>query len=1051
MPFTYTVQAADESDTDGIAVGLDIGTNEVDLNGGSITLAGTELDAVLGFSPLPSDSGHRVNWARPTLVSAATSGDGRRLFLTLSEDLNPDSRPLTSSFTVKRDGATVALRGTTATVSGRAVTLWLAAALTSATQAVTVSYADPSSADDSTALQDREGNDALSFSERTVTNRFGPNKVFTGSPLIPEGLGVGDSFRLLFLTSTTRDATSSDIDDYNAFVQAAAAAGDDAIRDYSASFLAVGSTGAVDARDNTATTGTGVAIYWFGGNKIADNNADFYDGTWDDETNATDESGSAYDDGGAVVFVWTGTDDDGTVLVNPSNIGGGPRGLGVSDAGAAVGFVNSRNDPTMDATKPNPLNSGGVNATNKLFNLYALSEVFLVVDPAAITGVEITSDPGHDRSYATGDEIELALRFGRAVEVSGQPRIKLRLGETESTERWAEHEGGVLVKNTAQIPFSGRALNASSPRLAQQFTTAGGIGHYTLRSIGVRFHTIDNPATAAGQLRVRLHADDNGNPGAALCTLSDPASFGSNALNTFGVPDTCPTLAPGTAYFVVIERVGFSAADTIALWDTAGAGEDGGSAAGWSIRNSGHAFMPSRQSWNAAVAPLLIKVSGGLDDPEQYEDGFLINNTGQTPRGAFSPTEIQSLFASQFTTGGSRLGYRLTSIGFAFGTITDPSTAGDAIRITLRADQVYPGYELCTFSPPSSFTSGVSETLLVDGNVFSTITTAVNRFSASTCPALAPNTDYFVVFERLIFDAGEEIEFVTTGSRSYDAIEAGWSLTNTTYAYGPEYGYERWDQTETGTTYLIEISGRALLVGERPQPPAQPDATGHQHEADGIGQLGPDQHPDQTRASVHDRRQRGRLPPGFRGRRVRSRQRPLGDAPIDVVVTLHEGGGADPGAVLCTMFDPSNVFANAVSTFDYYGNCPTLTPNTTYFFVVERDAFTTGTIETAAYTSDNEDAKQPGWSIADASRLFSTTSSDWSGSSASLAIEVRAVVLPAPAFELGPVEPQVKNTGQTLGTSVSPLVANAPRWAQAITTGANEHGYELGSIGVVLP
>ena len=1033
-------------------MGLDIGTNEVDLNGGSITLAGTELDAVLGFSPLPSDSGHRVNWARPTLVSAATSGDGRRLFLTLSEDLNPGSRPLTSSFTVKRDGATVALRGTTATVSGRAVTLWLAAALTSATQAVTVSYADPSSADDANALQDREGNDALSFSERTVTNRFGPNKVFTGSALIPEGLGVGDSFRLLFLTSTTRDARSSDIDDYNAFVQAAAAGGDAAIQEFSDGFLAVASTGAVDARDNTATTGTGVAIYWFGGNKIADNYADFYDGTWDDETNATDESGSAYDDGGAVVFVWTGTDDDGTVLVNPSNIGGGPRGLGVSGAGAAVGFVNSRNDPTMDASRPNPLNSGGVNATNKLFNLYALSEVFLVVDPAAITGVEITSDPGHDQSYATGDEIELALRFGRAVEVSGQPRIKLRLGETESTERWAEHEGGVLVKNTAQIPFSGRALNASSPRLAQQFTTAGGIVDYTLRSIGVRFHTIDNLATAAGQLRVRLHADDNGNPGAALCTLDDPASFGSNALNTFGAPDTCPALAPGTAYFVVIERVGFSAADTIALWDTAGAGEDGGSAAGWSIRNSGHAFMPSRQSWNAAVAPLLIKVSGGLTDPDySTRTKVLINNTGQTIQGTFNLTGGQSVQASQFTTGGSRLGYRLTSIGFAFGTITDPSTAGDAIRITLRADQGYPGYELCTFSPPSSFTSGVTETLLVDGNVISTITTAVNRFSASTCPALAPNTDYFVVFERLIFDAGEEIEFVTTGSRSYDAVEAGWSFFDIIFAYGPENDYERWDQTEFRTTFLMEISGRASSPDEqpeRPQPPAQPTLQVANTRQTGLVSS--------ALTSTQTKHAQAFTTGGSAGGyRLDSVGVGFGavndpsDAPIDVVVTLHEGGGADPGAVLCTMFDPSNVFANAVSTFDYYGNCPTLTPNTTYFFVVERDAFTTGTIETAAYTSDNEDAKQPGWSIADASRLFSTTSSDWSGSSASLAIEVRAVVLPAPAFELGPVEPQVKNTGQTLGTSGNPLVANAPRWAQAITTGANEHGYKLSSIGVV--
>ena len=52
--------------------------------------------------------------------------------------------------------------------------------------------------------------------------------------LIPAGLGPGDQFRLLFVSSTTRDATSSDIADYDAHVQSAAAAGHTAIQSYSA-------------------------------------------------------------------------------------------------------------------------------------------------------------------------------------------------------------------------------------------------------------------------------------------------------------------------------------------------------------------------------------------------------------------------------------------------------------------------------------------------------------------------------------------------------------------------------------------------------------------------------------------------------------------------------------------------------------------------------------------------------------------------------------------------------------------------------------------------
>ena len=506
LVFSYTVQADDESDTDGVAVGVAGEENAIDLNEGAITLAGTLRGAVLGYQALDSDDGHLVNWARPTLVEAATSTDGRRLFLTFSEELNPDGSPPTSAFSVTVDGGAAALRGATASVGGRGVALRLATPLDSAARTLSVGYTDPSAGDDVAAVEDVQGNDADSFRGRTATNRFEAlNRVFPGSPLVPAGLGVGDSFRLLFVTSTTRDATATDIEVYNAFVRAAAAAGHADIRDYSGRFYAVASTADDDARDNTGTAYTssnpGVPIHWLGGNQVADDYEDFYDGTWDAEYTATDESGGAYDDGGMGVGVWTGTDDDGTEYHDPPGIGAGPRGLGTAtNRGPQLGPINTSNDTDMDATKPNPLNSGGVNPASNLFPLYGLSEVFTVIDPASITGVAIVSDPGSDGNYETGDEVEVAVTFGRPVEIEGNPRIRLRLGESDESVRWAEYRREALVRNTGQPQFSGTALTAARPRLAQGFRTGGRVstkagqeGYNTVSLVSLNFRS--SPST----------------------------------------------------------------------------------------------------------------------------------------------------------------------------------------------------------------------------------------------------------------------------------------------------------------------------------------------------------------------------------------------------------------------------------------------------------------------------------------------------------------------------------------------------------------------------
>ena len=133
----------------------------------------------------------------------------------------------------------------------------------------------------------------------------------------------------------------------------------------------------------------------------------------------------------------------------------------------------------------------------------------------------------------------------------------LTLDSTElsvgSTDFGAE---GALIKNTGQTAGTSFQLSLASPRRAQAFTTGPNDGGYRLDSIGVGFEFLDDALinSAGSQLTVTLNAVSGGNPGGALCTLSDPVSITPHAVNTFDA-STCPALAASTTYFVVIERV----------------------------------------------------------------------------------------------------------------------------------------------------------------------------------------------------------------------------------------------------------------------------------------------------------------------------------------------------------------------------------------------------------------------------------------------------------------------------------------------------------------
>ena len=189
LVFSYEVAEGDKAPG-----GISIEANKLTLNGGTITKSGdSTVDAVLTHSAVGIDSSHKVDGVRPTLVGAVTSTDGTKVILTFSEDLNA-AVPTNTPFTVKVGNVSVSLGGTPA-VSNLEVTLTLAAAVTT-DQAVTVSYADPTSGNDATAVQDTAGNDAESFSYWAVTNAATPRVTsvsITSNPGSDDTYGIDDS------------------------------------------------------------------------------------------------------------------------------------------------------------------------------------------------------------------------------------------------------------------------------------------------------------------------------------------------------------------------------------------------------------------------------------------------------------------------------------------------------------------------------------------------------------------------------------------------------------------------------------------------------------------------------------------------------------------------------------------------------------------------------------------------------------------------------------------------------------------------------------------
>jgi hypothetical protein len=172
-------------------------------------------------------------------------------------------------------------------------------------------------------------------------------------------LQPGDHFQIVFVTSGTRDAVSSNIADYNAFVAAEAApitATLTGLGYTGISWTAIATTSTTNARDNAPQLST---VYDTRGHKVADSapNHGLYSGLQMQLYNPP-----AYDQHGNFsldtldVYVWTGSGADGTNT--PGNL---PLGSGLTPRGGISVFADLRYLDDFSA------------AESDLFALYGLS------------------------------------------------------------------------------------------------------------------------------------------------------------------------------------------------------------------------------------------------------------------------------------------------------------------------------------------------------------------------------------------------------------------------------------------------------------------------------------------------------------------------------------------------------------------------------------------------------------------------------------------------------------------------------------------------------
>ena len=366
----------------------------------------------------------------------------------------------------------------------------------------------------------------------------------------------------------------------------------------------------------------------------------------------------------------------------------------------------------------------------------------------------------------------------------------------------------------------------------------------------------------------------------------------------------------------------------------------------------------------------------------------LVKNTGQTAHSqGRSLSSTYPREAQAFTTGTSPTGYTLSSIGVNFQSITNPSSAAAELSATLNEnDSGEPGNALCTLVTPTLTGSGVQ---------------TFNAPSSDPCPNLQASSTYHVVVTQTAFTKSFKVHS-TTGDNEDSGAATGWTIANNSNSYVASSS--SWGADSSSRALMIEVKGTAVVT------PALVKNTGQTSSGTGTLSSG-------KRAQAFTT---GRSGYGYAISSLGidfSNIASTSTAGSNIKVTLNSVSGSDPGSVLCTLSDPTSFSSSGVQTFnvppDTDSNpCPTLTPATTYFVVIERTGTGSDAIVLDLAGTSEDSGGAPGWSIAD--EQFFRTGLAWNRSTSQAhQIEVKGEIITGPGDV--PLNWALTPTGLTTG------------------------------------
>ena len=237
--------------------------------------------------------------------------------------------------------------------------------------------------------------------------------------LLPAGVGPGDRFRLLVLPQSDSLASgrallvaldSGRLSALDGWIQDKVRRGHTDLRPLAPGFKVLASGPRASAREHTQTWGTtenrGVPVFWVGGDKLADDYAHFYDGTWDSHSAPRNAKGTVHWLG-SNAYALTGSKNDGTADPGRDVFARGVRG----------------GKPSVRGQGPLWWSRGTGRQT--LQSVLGLSEVL------EVHGLRVKlafADAGNAYSLrAEGDEIGLSVTLSRELRAGETLRVPLSL------------------------------------------------------------------------------------------------------------------------------------------------------------------------------------------------------------------------------------------------------------------------------------------------------------------------------------------------------------------------------------------------------------------------------------------------------------------------------------------------------------------------------------------------------------------------------------------------------------------------------------------------